>query len=100
MRPRKFAEPVNAETVLSSMCRGQTQACVDRLIGIMTSQTAKDSDVINAIKVLLDRGWGKAVERHMVEGQDGQRLMRIVHEFVHLEPRPQLELVADNSDRQ
>src|SRR5262245_17311264 len=45
----------------------------------------------------LDRGWGKAIERYAVEGENGQRLMRIVHEFVNLEPRPQLELVADNS---
>jgi hypothetical protein len=47
---------------------------------------------------MMDRGWGKAVERYAVEGQDGQRLMRIIHEFVHLEPRPQLELTADKKD--
>jgi hypothetical protein len=47
----------------------------------MTCGNSRDQDRIRAAEILMDRGWGKAVERYAVEGQNGQRLMRIVHEF-------------------
>jgi hypothetical protein len=97
MRPRKYSEMpgVRTETMLASMARDQTETALSTLVGIMTSATAKDADRIAAIKILIDRGWGKAVEQYAVEGQNGQRLMKIVHEFVRLDPQPKVELEGE-----
>jgi hypothetical protein len=58
----------------------------------MTSEHCPAAARVRAAEILLDRGWGKSIERHATENGEGQRLTKIVHEFVHLDPQPRQEL--------
>jgi hypothetical protein len=54
---------------------------------------------IQAIRELADRLDGKPMQLLEHNGPDGRpQLTKIVHKFVHLEPRPQLELTAQHND--
>lgn len=97
MRARKYSEMpgVKNETFLASLARSHSESAISTLAGIMTCTSSRDQDRIRAAEILMDRGWGKSVERYAVEGQDGQRLMKIVHEFVHLDPQPKIKLEGE-----
>jgi hypothetical protein len=52
-----------------------------------TSRTAVprgSQNRIAAAAILLDRGWGKAKEMQEHQHEDGQSLMKVVREFVHV----------------
>ncbi len=81
-------DPIKAKNALESACRSHTATAISVLHGIMTNTEASHSDRIRAATVILDRGWGKATEHHVLADLEGKRLTKIVHEIVHLDPRP------------
>jgi len=89
-RVRKYSElpGVKNETFLASLARSHTETAISILHGIMTSPACPAASRVRAAEILLDRGWGKSVERYAIENGEGQRLTKIVHEFVHLDPQP------------
>jgi hypothetical protein len=77
---------------LESMARSWSPSALKTLAGVMTCPTAKDCDRIRAAEILLNRAWGKPVDRREVEGEGGRKLTKIVHEIVHLKPRSREEI--------
>jgi len=46
----------------------------------------------------MDRGWGKAIEHHMLSDMQGSPLTKVVHEIVHLAPMQREELLVEWKD--
>jgi hypothetical protein len=79
---RKFSDgTVKNETYLASLARSYTDAAISTLFGIMTSASSHDSMRIRAAEILLDRGWGKAVERYAVERSEAALEIPDEHDF-------------------
>ena len=67
---------------LESLARGYTEQCIKRLGGYATSQKTPDAIRIDAIKILLDRGWGKPkqTKEHTGAGGEGPIVVEIVYQ--------------------
>jgi hypothetical protein len=65
------------------MARGHTALCVRTLAGIVSQDAAPPAARVAAAALLLDRGWGKAVQP--IAGDDGQPLTIVIRQI--LEPR-------------
>ena len=55
---------------LRSLARAHTKLCVQTLAGIARNSTS-DSARVQAAGLLLDRGWGKALQPHVGDGGNG-----------------------------
>jgi hypothetical protein len=77
-----------ARNAIDSACRSHGPAMLAVLFGIATNADASNADRIRAATYIIDRGWGKAAETHLLADVEGRRLTKIVREIVHLEPRP------------
>ena len=69
---------------LESLARDQTEAAINTIISIMKEVTVPAGVRLKAAELLLNRGWGKPKETHVVEDTEGRSLMRIVREIVHV----------------
>jgi len=69
---------------LESLARDQTEAAINTIISIMKEVTVPAGVRLKAAELLLNRGWGKPKETHVVEDTEGRPLMRIVREIVHV----------------
>lgn len=47
---------------LKEACRSHTMECIEVLVSIVNNKKSRDNDRIKAAEVLLDRGYGKAVQ--------------------------------------
>jgi hypothetical protein len=93
-RPRRYRENHSqSASYIESLARSFSESAVRTLAGIMTEPECSAKDRIRAAEILLDRGWGKAVEHHVLADVQGSTLTKVVREIVHLEPmsREQLE---------
>ncbi|SRR5260221_13578743 len=77
MSARKY-ERVQVE----SLARNHTKSAIKILAAIMTAEDQPGATRVLAAKILLERGWGKAVEHfHIAETP---KLSKIIHEYVHI----------------
>jgi hypothetical protein len=93
-RPRRYREDHSqSANYIESLARSFSESAVRTLAGIMTEEGCSAKDRIRAAEILLDRGWGKAIEHHVLADVQGSTLTKVVREIVHLEPmsREQLE---------
>jgi hypothetical protein len=68
---------------LRSLARGHTALCIRTLSGIVSNDGAPAAARVSAAGLLLERGWGKAVQP--IAGDDGEPLTIVVRQI--LEPR-------------
>ena len=62
------------------MCRAYTGEAVRSLAAIMRQADAPPSARIQAIAILLDRGWGKPPQAHT--GEDGKNISVTIRQIV------------------
>ena len=67
---------------IRSLCRAYTAEAVRSLAAIMRQADAPPSARIQAIAILLDRGWGKAVQP--VAGEDGGDIRIIIRQIAEV----------------
>ncbi|MET4182062.1 hypothetical protein ABIB94_004166 [Bradyrhizobium sp. JR7.2] len=60
---------------LRSLARGHTALCIKVLAGIVSQETVPPAARVAAAGILLDRGWGKAVQPHTDEGGGPLRII-------------------------
>jgi hypothetical protein len=72
---------------IESLARSYPHRAIKTLAGIMMEQNCPPMARTVAAKVLLDRGWGKPKEMHDIG--DGETLMKVVNEFVHITETPE-----------
>jgi hypothetical protein len=65
---------------LRSLARGHTELCIKMLAGIVSQETITPAARVAAAGILLDRGWGKAVQP--ISGEDEQPLRVIIRHIV------------------
>ena len=56
---------------LRSLARSHTDLCIKVLAGIVSQETVPPGARVSAAGILLDRGWGKAVQPHSGGDNDG-----------------------------
>ncbi len=77
-RPKKTEEQIQLE----SACRAKTKDALDTILVLMRSAD-KDSVKLSAAQFVIERGWGKAVQRNEHTGIDGEPIEhRIIAEIV------------------
>lgn len=67
---------------IRSLCRSYTSEAVRSLAAIMRQPDAPPSARVQAIGILLDRGWGKAVQP--VAGEDGEPLRVVIRQITEV----------------
>ena len=107
MAQKKYKKRITPD--IRSLCRAYTSEGTRVLASIMRDENVPAMSRVAAIKVLFDRGWGKASERHHinVEGE-GAPLLRVINEIVHVhetkeqvefrDQTPLLELAPNDDD--
>lgn len=82
---------------IRSLARKQTGLAIRTLTGICSSSAAPASARVQAAGLLLDRGWGRAVQPHDGEGGNSsiQVIIRQLVEIVEAKPPP---LVISHDD--
>jgi hypothetical protein len=65
------AKTTPSKSALESLARGYTEQCIKRLGGYATSQKTPDQIRIEAIKILLDRGYGRPKQQKELSGPEG-----------------------------
>ena len=65
---------------IRSLCRAYTGEAVRSLAAIMRQADAPPSARIQAIAILLDRGWGRAPQAHT--GEDGGDIRVVIRQIV------------------
>ena len=93
---------------IATLARNYTEEGVKHLARIMRDETAPAMSRIAAIKILFDRGWGKASETHNIDINGETSLLKVVNEIVHVhetreqiefrDQTPLLELAPEDSD--
>ena len=77
---------------IEALARAHTQTAIRVLAGIMREPTVQPMARVAAAKALLDRGWGKSKEMHDIRTGDGETVVKVVNEIVHVhETREQIE---------
>ncbi len=67
---------------VESLARNHTKSAIKTLAAIMTAEDQPGATRVLAAKILLERGWGKAIEHHHIS--DVPKLTKIIEEFVHV----------------
>ena len=79
-------------TEVRSLARSYTHEAVKHLAAIMRNENYPPAARVMAIKVMLDRGWGRASETHNLNINGETSLLKVVNEIVHVhETREQVE---------
>jgi hypothetical protein len=90
-RVRLSRKPDSA-SYIESLARAWTESSINTLAGLMTQPSVPPKDRIRCAEILLDRGWGKAIEHHMFGDGRETVLTKVVREIVHLDSVPREEL--------
>jgi hypothetical protein len=77
--PRNHLPRKKISTDLRSLARGHTELCIKVLAGIVSQETVPAAARVAAAGILLDRGWGKAIQPHTDE--DGGPLRIIIRQI-------------------
>jgi hypothetical protein len=75
-----------------SLARAYTKEGIKILAAIMRNENNPAISRVAAVKLMLDRGWGKPSETHHVDLNGETNLLKVVNEIVHVhETREQIE---------
>jgi hypothetical protein len=80
---RQQEDPLPAKRIpaqIRSLCRAYTDEAVRSLAAIMRQADAPPKARIQAIAILLDRGWGKAPQQHT--GEDDKDIRITIRQIV------------------
>ena len=78
--PRKHLPRKKIPADLRSLARGHTELCIKVLAGIVSQEAGPAAARVSAAAILLDRGWGKAIQPHT--GEDGGDLRIVIRQIV------------------
>ena len=70
--PRKYLPRKKIPANLRSLARGHTDLCVKVLAGIVSQEAVPPAARVSAASILLDRGWGRAMQP--VADEDGKEI--------------------------
>jgi len=89
---RKYPN-LKTDVELRSLARAYTPEGVRILAAVARDTNQPGQTRINAVKMLMDRGWGRPSETHNINLDGEQRtLLKVVNEIVHVhETREQIE---------
>jgi hypothetical protein len=107
-RLRRLAR-ITTDAELRALARSYTPEGIRILAAVARDENQPGQTRINAIKMMMDRGWGRPSETHNINLEGEQKtLLKVVNEIVHVhETReqiefrdqvPLLELSAENGD--
>jgi hypothetical protein len=106
MAQKKYKKRITPD--IRSLCRAYTSEGTRVLASIMRDENVPAMSRVAAIKVLFDRGWGKASETHKIDVNGETSLLKVVNEIVHVhetreqiefrDQTPLLELVPEDTD--
>src|SRR5215475_13792268 len=89
---RRRREDIREDVNLRSLCRSYTNEGVRTLAALMRDENQPGMVRAACVKILFERGWGKPLETHHVDVNDGGTLLKVVNEIVHVhETREQVE---------
>src|SRR5262249_930406 len=80
---------------VASLAREQTEKSINTIVALRDNENVPPSVRLAAAIALLDRGWGKPREIHIIEDGDQQRTLKIVREFVHVHKTREEVLAAE-----
>ena len=83
--PRKYMPRKKIPTDLRSLARGHTELCVKVLAGIVSQEAVPAAARVSAAGILLDRGWGNAIQPHT--GEDGGPIRVIIRQLIDVVPQ-------------
>lgn len=86
--PRKPLPRKRIPSDLRSLARGHTELCIRVLAGIVSQEAIPAAARVSAAGILLDRGWGKALQPH--GGEDESNIQIVIRQIVDIgkdEPR-------------
>ena len=97
--PRKYMPRKKIPTDLRSLARGHTKLCIKVLAGIVSQEAVPAAARVSAAGILLDRGWGKALQPH--GGEDGGSIRVIIRQIIDVtgEAEPVLIEHDDGCDK-
>jgi hypothetical protein len=107
-RLRRLAR-ITTDAELRALARSYTPEGIRILAAVARDENQPGQTRINAIKMMMDRGWGRPSETHNINLEGEQKtLLKVVNEIVHVhETReqiefrdqvPLLELAAEDGD--
>ena len=67
---------------IASMARGYTETVIKMLVGMVTREDVSPTVRINAGLALLDRGWGKPLQKVELEGDRPAQITEIINYIV------------------
>ena len=85
--PRKHMPRKKIPADLRSLARGHTEQCIKVLAGIVSQEAVPAAARVSAAGILLDRGWGKAIQPHTGE-EGGDIRVTIRHILEHIDEKP------------
>jgi hypothetical protein len=92
IQQRRRRQDIREDVNLRSLCRAYTNEGVRTLAAIMRDEAQPGMTRAACVKILFDRGWGKPMETHHVDVNEGASLLKVVNEIVHVhETREQIE---------
>jgi hypothetical protein len=68
---------------LRSLARGHTELCIKVLAGIVSQEAIPPAARVSAAGILLDRGWGKAIQPHT--GEESGDIRVVIRQIVDVE---------------
>ena len=92
-RRRRSRDNIVTDNELRAAARSYTTEGLRILAAVARDENQPGQTRINAIKMLMDRGWGRPSETHNINLEGEQRsLLKVVNEIVHVhETREQIE---------
>ena len=78
--PRKPLPRKKIATSLRSLARGHTELCIKVLAGIVSQEAVPPAARVSAAGILLDRGWGRAMQP--VADEDGKEIRVTIRKMV------------------
>ena len=79
MAQKKYKKRITPD--IRSLCRAYTSEGTRVLASIMRDENVPAMSRVAAIKVLFDRGWGKASETHHIDVNGETSLLKVVNEI-------------------
>jgi hypothetical protein len=90
---RRRSNMIKTDAELRALARSYTPEGIRILAAVARDENQPGQTRINAVKMMMDRGWGRPSETHNINLEGEQKtLLKVVNEIVHVhETREQIE---------
>jgi hypothetical protein len=95
--PRKHLPRKKIPSDLRSLARGHTELCVKVLAGLVSQEAVPAAARVSAAGILLDRGWGKAIQPHT--GEDSGNICVTIRQIIDSAEESEPLLIEHEPDR-